>query len=555
MEMVYDNKQERRLALSFLLVALLSLLIGALPGILQALEHAQIIPVPSASLYYQGLTVHGLLLAVVWTTFFASSFLLIATTHSLGRGLRSPILSWLAFGLMVIGTALCLVAIILGNSSVLYTAELPLIGSPLYYIGFILLIVGTWLHSINHFLTWSAWRKDNPTVRTPLAAFGSLASWILWDMATIGVLLEMLAMALPLSLGAAQTTNPLLGHTLFWFFGNGLEFFALLPAYVSWFAMMPRQAGGKLYSDKLARIVFILFLVFAIPSGLQRQFIDPGISSGLKSLHFIFALLVALPALITAFVTMASLEYAGKSRGGRGLIGWVFRLPWTDPGFTAQFLALTIFALAAIAAVIGTSYTMALVVDNTTWEAGQLHLTLGTAAALTFMGITYWLIPYLTQRRLVSRGLAIVQAWLWFFGVLIFSRGMGLAGLLGAPRRTPFSLSSLPQTLAGVPEIGPGGNFQISMILVAVGGLIMALSGLLYSLNIVATLVGKKDTEVVYDVPLAESLDVAEAAPAALDRWRLWVGVAVVVILIAYVPTILNVLQVSGWNTPGFVIH
>jgi cytochrome c oxidase subunit 1 len=198
---------------------------------------------------------------------------------------------------------------------------------------------------------------------------------------------------------------------------------------------------------------------------------------------------------------------------------------------------------------------MALVVDNTTWEAGMLHLTLGTAAALTFMGITYWLIPYLTQRRLVSRGLATLQAWLWFFGVLIFSRGMGIAGLIGAPRRTPFSLSSFTQTLAGAPEIGPGGSFQISMILVAVGGLIMALSGLFYLLNIAGTLVGKKDTAVVYDVPLADALDSAEPAPASLDRWRLWVGVAVVLILVAYVPTILNVLQVSGWNTPGFVIH
>jgi cytochrome c oxidase subunit I len=37
---------------------------------------------------------------------------------------------------------------------------------------------------------------------------------------------------------------------------------------------------------------------------------------------------VALPSLITAFTLAASLEYAGKKQGGKGLFGWMWKLPY-----------------------------------------------------------------------------------------------------------------------------------------------------------------------------------------------------------------------------------
>src|SRR5688572_8399030 len=143
MDMTTDNKQERRLALWFLLVALLALLVGALPGVMQALEHAGWFPVPSAAIYYQGLSLHGVLTALIWTSFFASAFLLIATTRSLGRGLSLPALSWLAFLLMVVGAGLMVFGALVGQT-VLYTIDLPLVANPLYYVGFLLLLIGTW---------------------------------------------------------------------------------------------------------------------------------------------------------------------------------------------------------------------------------------------------------------------------------------------------------------------------------------------------------------------------------------------------------------------------
>ena len=51
------------------------------------------------------------------------------------------------------------------------------------------------------------------------------------------------------------------------------------------------------------------------------------------------------------------------------------------------------------------------------------------------MGVCYWLVPYLTGKALWGRRIAVLQAWLWIIGVMIFSRGQMAAGMEGQPRR------------------------------------------------------------------------------------------------------------------------
>jgi cytochrome c oxidase subunit 1 len=107
----------------------------------------------------------------------------------------------------------------------------------------------------------------------------------------------------------------------------------------------------------------------------------------------------------------------------------------------AQLLAGILFLFGGIGGLINASYNINLVIHNTTWVPGHFHLTLASAVTLSFMGITYWLVPYITGRTLWQPKLAVVQAWLWFIGMLIFSNAMHVVGLLGAPRRTPLGLA------------------------------------------------------------------------------------------------------------------
>lgn len=532
-----------RLTGAYLLVALAALFVGVVTGALQALEHAGInlYPwlAPVVKSYYHGLTLHGVLNVLVWTTFFIAGFLPFVTARALGTPLASMGLGWLTFWLMAGGLLMAAVPLLGNAATVMFTFYPPLRAHWAFYIGLTLVVVGTWLVTLNLVLTWRGWRRGHPAERTPLPAFMALVTFIMWTIASLGIAAEMLVMVIPWSLGLLAGTDALLARVLFWFTGHPIVYFWLLPAYLSWYTLVPRQAGGRLFSDPLARTSFILFLVLSTPLGFHHQFTDPGIHRGWKLLHGFLTFAVFFPSLLTFFNVVASLETGARARGGQGLVAWFRRLPWGDPSVAAQVLAMILFAFGGVSGLINASYNVNLVVHNTAWIPGHLHLTVGTAVTLTFMGITYWLVPHLTGRALWSRPLALVQVWSWFVGMAIFSNALHRLGLLGAPRRTMLGAAAYVQ-----PE------WKAVLPLVGVGGTILFVSALLYFLDMVLTLAASRQPAPAAP-EFAEALSGPDHAPAFLDRWRPWLVLAGVLILIAYGPTLLRLALTTPLVTPG----
>jgi cytochrome c oxidase subunit 1 len=391
---------------------------------------------------------------------------------------------------------------------------------------------------LNQLLTLRAWRAEHPGERIPLVSFISLMSFLMWGIASLGMAIEVIVFILPWTFGWVQGTDPLLDRTLFWFTGHPIVYFWLLPAYVSWYMMIPKQVGGRLFSDGVVRAVFILFLLLSTPVGLHHQFTDPGIDEGLKFLHMAFTFAVFFPSMVTAFTIIGAMEDGAKRRGGTGLLRWVSKLPWSDPSFVAQVLAMCAFALGGATGLVNASGPVNEVVHNTSFIPGHFHLTVGTAVALSFLGISYWLIPYLTGKKLWNPRLAVLQAWLWFGGVMAFSIGLMRAGVQGEPRRIP--AGSVAYALD---------SWHVWDILTGIGGTVMFTSGVLFFVVILKTLASKATGE-VYEMPLAETMTGPERAPKILDRIGVWVIVALVLIAIAYVPVFLS--HVYQFNSPGF---
>ncbi len=534
---------ENRLAGAHLAVALVALFGGVVTGLAQALEHAgwNLYPylAPVVQSYYHGLSLHGVLNALVWTTFFICGFLQFITSRALGVPLASRALGWATFWLMTGGFVLAAIPLVGNAATVMFTFYPPLKAHWAFYIGLTLVVVGTWLVTLNLALTYRAWRMLHPDARTPLAAFMSLVTFAMWTMASLGLAAEMLLMLIPLSVGLVAGTDALLGRALFWFTGHPLVYFWLLPVYVSWYTLVPRQAGGRLFSDPLARVSFILFLILSTPVGFHHQFTDPGIEQGWKLLHAFLTFAVFFPSLLTFFNVVASLESGARARGGTGWVAWFGKLPWGDPSLAAQVLAMLLFTFGGVGGLINASFSVNLLVHNTSWVPGHFHLTVGTAVTLSFMGITYWLVPCLAGRGLWSRRLALAQAWLWFVGMAIFANALHRLGLMGMPRRTMIGASAYIQ-----PE------WQAVLPLVGIGGTILFVSSILYFLNLVLTLVVSRAPAPA--VPqFAEALSGPEHAPAILDRWRLWLALAVGLIAIAYGPTLVRLWATTPLTTPG----
>jgi hypothetical protein len=86
-------------------------------------------------------------------------------------------------------------------------------------------------------------------------------------------------------------------------------------------SMAPEAAGGRLYSDTMGRLAFILFLLYSLPVGLHHLFMDPEHSTGFKFVQTTLTALVTVPTLLTVFTIAASFEVAGRLNGGTGLSG------------------------------------------------------------------------------------------------------------------------------------------------------------------------------------------------------------------------------------------
>ncbi|HUA34804.1 MAG TPA: cbb3-type cytochrome c oxidase subunit I [Candidatus Binataceae bacterium] len=503
------------------------LAVGVLFGLEQALNYARIDAVkyyPGIHSYYQGLTLHGVLNALVLTTAFANGFVSLTTARGLGRALNGALLQ-IAFWLLLIGSLLAAFAMLTDHANVLYTFYPPLQAQWTFYLGLAMVVISTWVTSANQLVMLRAWRREHPGERIPLMAFMSVTTYIMWDIASVGLAVEVVGLLLPWSLGLIAGSDPLLSRTLFWFTGHPIVYFWLLPIYISWYGLIPKQSGGLLFSDTLTRIAFLMFIVL-VPVGFHHQFLDPGVPEKIKFAVTILTFGIFFPSLMTAFAVMYALEIAGRRAGGTGLIGWFFRIPWSNPSVSAQVLGMLAFLLGGISGLMNASFSMNLDIHNTAFIPGHFHLTLGTAVALSYMGIAYWLIPYLFKRKLWMPRLAVVQAFLYFGGVLIFSRGMMYGGLHGMPRRTALALSTYDQPA-----------WHAAGAMAAIGGTIMFISAMLFFLVLVMTIVaGERGAR--EDVPFTATVQAPALSgwPVKLDALRYFVVASVVLCILVYGP-------------------
>jgi cytochrome c oxidase subunit 1 len=431
---------------------------------------------------------------------------------------------------------------------VLYTFYPPLRAHPAFYIGVVLLVIGSWIAFFNWLPPYFAWKREHPGEKTPLAVVGIFAAFIVWLIATTPVAIEVIFLLIPWSLGWVPTVNVPLARMLFWFFGHPLVYFWLLPAYVMYYTMLPKLAGGKLFSDFAGRFTFLWLVLYSAPVGIHHQFTEPGISSTWKFVHAFFTMLVAVPSFVTAFTLAASMEYGGRERGGQGLLGWWSKLPYFDKDrwlFSYLFAGLVIFIFGGVTGVINASYNLDTVVHNTSWLPAHFHQTIAGPVFLAFIGMSLFLVSTLTGKEIKLPRWNVCVPYIWTLGIMFFSTGLFIGGSGGEPRRT-----NMGMTYTNPDSRLYHADWQTARILGTIGGTIMALAALIFFIVFFATLLSKRAKQGELELIVSEPYH-DERVPW-VQSFTPWLAGAALLLVIAYAAPITQTIRSNFPGAPPY---
>jgi cytochrome c oxidase subunit I len=178
--------------------------------------------------------------------------------------------------------------------------------------------------------------------------------------------------------------------------------------------------------------------------------------------------------------------------------------------------------IAGVTGVLMGTMQLNMMIHNTLFVVGHFHSTVVSGTTVAFMGISYYLVPLLSQRRLRYVKVAQWQPWVFSSGVLLLTLAMLLAGRLGVPRR----VADLDYTDAqvGVDLFGAA-PFPGIMLVVSIGAIFAVIGGIMFVWVMVTTLLtGEKtdrpDRGVLYQfgVPERERVAATEAKGGVLTE-------------------------------------
>ena len=475
-------------------VATVALIIGGISAVLILLTRWQAVHLLNQVMFYRVLTAHGITMLIFFIIFFEMAVLYFASGPLLNSRVAAPRFGWFNFGLMVTGATLVELMIWTGKADVLMTSYIPLRAHPAYYLGIILFAVGALLVCAQFFATLVIAKRERTYQGSlPLVTFGAVTAAII----AVITLLHGAATYIPAflwSIGVIKM-DPQVYRMLWWALGHSSQQINVAAMVSIWYLLGAMTVGSVVLSEKISRTAFVLYILFISMASAHHLLVDPGFSSSWKVVNTSYFMYMAvLASLLHGFTVPAGVEVGQRLHGyTQGLFGWVKRAPWGDPGFSSLVLSVVVFGFVGgiTGVTIGTEQ-INIVAHNTLRVPGHFHATVVSGTAMAFMGLTYYLIPLIFQKKVAFWRLAQVQPYLFAGGMLIFSIFMSFSGGFGVPRRHwDITFSGAPFQQAFHPAV------DALMGIMAIGGLMAALGGGMYILITVwSVFFGKPITEV-----------------------------------------------------------
>lgn len=490
------------------IAAVIFLAIGGLFGLLVALTRWPAVHLLPAEWFYLVLTAHGLDVLLVWIIFFEVAILYFASAILLNSRLAAPRLAWGAFVLMLVGAVMVNVAVLQGDSSVMFTSYPPMQATPNFYLGLILFAVGA-LIAVFIFFGTLVVAKDEGTYEgsIPLVTFGALTAAIIavFTLASGAIILVPTWLW---SLGLIGHIDPLMYKLVWWAMGHSSQQINVSAHVAVWYLIIAVVLAAKPLSEKISRGAFLLYILFLQLASAHHLLVEPALSSEWKVFNTSYAMYLAvLGSMIHGMTVPGAVEAAQRKRGfTKGVFEWLRKAPWDNPAFAGMFLSLVMFGfLGGISGVVLGTEQLNIIMHNTLYVPGHFHATVVTGTTLAFMGVTYLVIPLIFQRELVLPKVARWQPYVFGIGAGGISLFMMGAGTLGVARRhwdITFSDSLLTFDYPAAAFLMLGLN--------GLAALLAATGGIMYVIVVVGSILfGRRTTE----ASLRESRLIAPCGP------------------------------------------
>ncbi len=483
--------QAERLMIVNAVIAVVALLVGGLLAIGVVLTRWPAVHWLAADTFYMVLTAHGIDMLIFWMIFFEVAVLYFCSSTLLRCRIATPWLAWLAAGMMLVGAVMNNVAVFQGGSSVMMTSYVPMMAAPTFYLGLILFAVGALIATFVFFGTLVIAKRDKTYQGSvPLVTFGAITAAII-AVFTIASGAIILIPTFMLSMGWIKSVDPLMYRTIWWAFGHSSQQVNVAVHISIWYAVAAICFGAKPMSERVSRGAFLLYILFLQLASAHHLLADPGMSTGWKIVNTSYFMYFAvLASMIHGLTIPGAIEVAQRAKGyNRGLFEWLRKAPWGNPVFSGMFISLIGFGfLGGISGVMMGTEQLNMLIHNTIYVPGHFHATVVVGTTLSFMALTYFLIPVLFKREMIVPGLAKLQPYLFGLSMYFFCLVMMGAGTLGVSRRH----WDMALTGAALGYEWPGAAY-LMMGLVGIAGIAAIAGGGLYIYITVGSLLwGKK---------------------------------------------------------------
>ncbi|HEX9647135.1 MAG TPA: cbb3-type cytochrome c oxidase subunit I [Alphaproteobacteria bacterium] len=482
--------------------AVVFLAVGGLFGVLVALTRWPAVHILPADWFYLALTAHGAAVLLFWIIFFEIAILYFASSILLNCRLATPAFAWLGYVLMLVGSLMATVAVLQGDSSVMFTSYVPMQAAPHFYLGLILFAVGALIGCFVFFGTLVV-AKDEETYEgsIPLVTFGALTAAII-AVFTIASGAIILIPTFLWSVGYITEIDSVTYKLVWWGMGHASQQINVSAHVAVWYAIAAMVLGAKPLSEKVSRTAFLLYILFLQLAAAHHMLAEPGISSEWKVFNTSYALYLAvLGSMIHGMSVPGAVEAAQRRRGyTQGVFGWLRNAPWGNPAFSGMALSLVMFGfLGGISGVVLGTEQINLLMHNTLYVPGHFHGTVVAGTTLAFMAITYLVVPLIFRREIIFKRMAKWQPYVFGIGAAGISLFMMGAGTLGVSRRhwdITFSDAALSWDYPGTAYLMMGLN--------GLSGLLAGLGGLMFVVIVVGSVLfgPRRDAEAVKANPI-----------------------------------------------------